>query len=411
MERPPHSGIDVAPCYVVRLGKWRGVVGLALVMAGGVACETEPPVTPTCILTIEPPSRNLGAEAGEATASVMASSATCAWSAASNASWLAVAPPASGVGPGTIRYTVTANPVRETRTASIAVGNASHTVTQAAAPAPLCAYTVSPREFAISAAQASRQVSLSTDAGCPWAAVSQVAWMTVVSAASGVGPALIDIRIEANRQETSRAGIVTIADQAVMVSQAGEEPSPVCTYQVSPLEFSPCMAAGTLVTRIETQASCSWTMSASAPWLTVRDSAGVGPADIRADYSSNYDAPRQGLLLVRWPTPTAGQNVLVNQAGCRYFLSRSRIDVAATTSSATVDVVQQSDPAACGGPTQNRCVWSAEADVVWITITTPMPRMGDDRIFFTVSANSSGQTRTGRITVRDQQVLVVQAAQ
>ena len=79
--------------------------------------------------------------------------------------------------------------------------------------------------------------------------------------------------------------------------------------------------------------------------------------------------------------------------------------------SATFDVVQQSEPTECGGAKQDRCVWSAVADVPWVQITTTMPRVGDDRVSFTVSANVTGQTRTGRISVRDQHVSVIQAAQ
>jgi hypothetical protein len=172
------------------------------------------------------------------------------------------------------------------------------------------------------------------------------------------------------------------------------------------------MDAGTMTTRISTGGSCAWTVSSNVPWLTlVTGTSGVGSADIRATFSSNFDAPRQGLLLVRWPSPTAGQNVQVNQAGCRYGVSRPRIDLPAAAGNATFDVVQQSDPIECGGATQDRCLWSAVADVPWIQITSAMPKAGDDRVSFTVSANTTGQSRTGRIVVRDQQVLVVQAAQ
>jgi hypothetical protein len=49
------------------------------------------------------------------------------------------------------------------------------------------------------------------------------------------------------------------------------------------------------------------------------------------------------------------------------------------------------------------------SDVPWITITTSMPRFGDDPVAFTVAANPGAAARTGRITVRDRVVTVTQA--
>jgi hypothetical protein len=112
--------------------------------------------------------------------------------------------------------------------------------------------------------------------------------------------------------------------------------------------------------------------------------------------------------MVRWPTPTAGQNVRIAQAGCTYAVSRSAIDVTAAATSGTFDVIQQSVPNTCGGATQDRCVWTAVSDVPWITITSSMPKMGDDRVVFAVAANEGPASRVGRITVRDKVVVITQ---
>ena len=69
---------------------------------------------------------------------------------------------------------------------------------------------------------------------------------------------------------------------------------------------------------------------------------------------------------------------------------------------------QQSLPNTCGGALQDRCVWSATTDVPWITITSPMPRMGDNPVAFTVAANGTGAARSGTITVKDKVVQITQ---
>ena len=56
------------------------------------------------------------------------------------------------------------------------------------------------------------------------------------------------------------------------------------------------------------------------------------------------------------------------------------------------------------------CTWTAQSQAPWITITSSMPRAGDNPVAFVVAANS-GPARTGRITVRDRVVVITQAGQ
>ena len=112
--------------------------------------------------------------------------------------------------------------------------------------------------------------------------------------------------------------------------------------------------------------------------------------------------------MVRWPTPTAGQNLRVAQAGCRYALSQSAFSLTAAGGTGTFSVIQQSDPTECGGATQDRCVWTAQSQVPWITITSSMPRSGDNPVAFSVERNNAAP-RTGTIVVRDKVVTITQA--
>jgi hypothetical protein len=99
----------------------------------------------------------------------------------------------------------------------------------------------------------------------------------------------------------------------------------------------------------------------------------------------------------------------VAQAGCLYAVSRSAFSFTASGGSGTFDVIQQSDPNTCGGATQDRCVWTARSDV-WITITSSMPRAGDNPVDFAAAANDASGSRVGTITVRDKVVTITQAA-
>jgi hypothetical protein len=87
----------------------------------------------------------------------------------------------------------------------------------------------------------------------------------------------------------------------------------------------------------------------------------------------------------------------------------SAINIAAAGGSSRFDVIQQSDPLECGGALQDRCVWTAQANVPWITITTSMPQAGDNPVLFTVADNPDTTARSGTIVVRDKTVVITQA--
>jgi hypothetical protein len=230
----------------------------------------------------------------------------------------------------------------------------------------------------------------------------------VSSGSQGSGNGGVSYTVARNLDVVARTATIAVADKAFNVRQAGDIGG--CQYSVAPVDLSSCMPAGSVTASVTTQAGCSWTVAPSASWLTVPSgSSGTGSGVITIAFSENYDAPRDGIVMVRWPTPTAGQNIRLAQAGCLYAVSRSSFSATAAATSETFDVIQQSQPNTCGGATQDRCIWSAVSDASWITVTSAMPRAGDNPVNFTVAANDSSAPRVGRITVRDKTVTITQA--
>jgi hypothetical protein len=161
---------------------------------------------------------------------------------------------------------------------------------------------------------------------------------------------------------------------------------------------------------VTTAAGCPWTASTGASWITIASGrSGPGPGTINSTLGSNYDAARQANIEVRWPTPTAGQNVRVAQAGCLYGVSRDAIDAPASGGDYSFDVVSQSTDTSCGGPLQDACIWSAATSATWVAVLTQMPSNGDNRVSIRVAANGTGAPRTATIVVRDRTVTVRQS--
>jgi hypothetical protein len=382
-------------------------IAIALGAAIGFAlfgCGTKSPAGPTCTISITP--GGLTHESGGGPGSIsVATPAGCAWTATTTDSWIVIDSGASGSGPGTVAYTVASNPSSDARTGAITVGPERYQVTQHGRSTTACTYDVSPATADFTKDGGPGTFTVTTPEGCAWKAASNAPWL-IIATPSGQGTATVAFSVARLDEVDGRTAAVTVADRTLTVRQSGD--LGICQYSVTPVAFNPCMPGGTLTTTISTPASCPWTASTDVPWLRPGAGAGTGTRALSIAFSDNYDAPRQGTVMIRWPTPTAGQNVRVSQAGCRYGVSRSSFGFVAAGGSDRFDVLQQSDPTECGSALQDRCVWTAQSNVPWIVVTTPMPRSGDNPVAFTVAANNGTAPRVGTITVRDRVVTITQ---
>jgi hypothetical protein len=357
---------------------------------------------------VTPASQSFGPDGGQGAVSVT-TTANCDWTAAAVAGWISL-PGTNGRGPGSLTYTVSANSSTEDRTASLTIAGQTHAVTQQGRAPTVCSYDLSADLAEFTSDAANGTFSVIAPADCTWSAVSTDSWLVVTAGGQGSGPGTVGYSVARNTDVPGRLARITLADRTFTVFQAGDPGA--CEYAVSPVNLETCMPAGTMNIMVSTQNSCPWTAASDASWLDVTTgSSGSGSGVIAIAFTENYDARRLGIVMVRWPTPTAGQNVRLDQAGCLYGVSRSEFSFTASAGTGTFDVLQESDPNTCGSATQDRCIWSAVSDVPWITVTSSMPRSGDNPVAFSVAANTGPSARVGRITVRDRVVVITQAGQ
>jgi hypothetical protein len=375
------------------------------------SCDKDSPTAPTdCTLTLSPTSVSSPA-AGSTGTIVISVASGCSWQAQSSASWLTLTSAASGSGAASITYSISPNESETPRSASIAIEDRAVAVAQAGREPepPICTFDVSPESAAFTKDGGEGTVIVTSTPGCLWTATSADSWVIITAGAAGSGNGSVTYQVSETREPPSRSSTLAIAGHVITITQEGD--AGACVYSVDPVDLRLCMPRSVLTTRIETQEACTWTLQTDASWIGLSATSGAGAATISMTIGDNYDAPRNGVVMVRWPTPTAGQNVRVAQAGCRYAVTQSVFAAPVSQSSFSFMVMQQSDPTECGGALQDRCVWSAVADVPWIDIRTSMPRMGDERVDFLVLANGTGAARTGTIRIRDLVVRVNQAGQ
>ena len=156
----------------------------------------------------------------------MTTTAGCAWTASSNASWLSITSGASGSGNGSVGFSVAAN-TGGARSGTLTVAGQTFTVNQAAQPLQ-CSYSISPSSQRIDLSGGVGSVNVTTTAGCSWTASSNATWIIITGGASGTGNGTVTFAV-ATSTAGDRTGTLTIAGQTATVVQS----------QSAPLTFAP----------------------------------------------------------------------------------------------------------------------------------------------------------------------------
>jgi hypothetical protein len=360
----------------------------------------------SCSYTLQPAGRTVGAAGATASFDVN-TDAACNWTVTTTAPWLTVVAGGSGSGNATVTYQAAANPDAASRTGSLTVAGQAHTVTQTGLSS--CTVDLNKYQDSFSVAGGTGTFDVSASSTCAWVASSNAGWVRVTDPGGGLGSGSrrVTYVVDANPGAGSRSGTVTIGGKTFTVNQAG---TTSCDYSVAPVDFRDCNKGGfDRTVAVTTASGCGWTAAPAAAWLTVvSGQSGLGSGTIVFKLSDNFEAARQSNIEVRWPTPTAGQNVRVFQEGCTYLATKDTIDAPAAGGDFNFDVFASPTNPACGGPLQDVCVWNAVSSASWVTVLTSMPRYGDDRVFIRVAVNGTGAPRTATVTVRDKTVTIRQ---
>lgn len=142
--------------------------------------------------------------------------AECAWTAASNAPWIAVAAGTSGTGNGTVQLDIQAN-TGPSRSGTATIAGRTVSINQEAG----CTFAIAPATQAVPVAGGTGAVTVTAGAGCAWTAVSNAPWVAVTKGASGSGGETVEFTVEANATGAARTATITIAGQTFTIEQAG----------------------------------------------------------------------------------------------------------------------------------------------------------------------------------------------
>jgi hypothetical protein len=313
---------------------------------------------------------NVTAAGGRAEVPVLAPP-DCAWAAAVDVPWIALAAGQTGTGGGTIVLEIGAS-AGASRTGTVAVGGVTVTIVQGSN----CTYAPGVPSISATAAGGVFDVPLTAPAGCAWTAVSQASWIDVTSGGSGSGTGVVRLSVRSS-DGPARSGSVTVAGTNLPVTQASG-----CRFDVSPLTYDALAGGSTSSTSVQAGAGCAWTAASGVPWINLSLTSGSGAAPVGFSIAANDGPQRSGTFTV------AGQTISVRQPSrCTWTLAPPAVDYDGNGGRASVLVI------VVGG-----CTWTTESTVSWITLETGAAGTGDGLVQFIVDPNPGG-SRSGVVRI------------
>ncbi len=168
-----------------------------------------------CSYSVTPDTIPVGAPGGSPTVAI-ATANECTWAATSNVPWIAITIGASGTGNGTSQLDVQAN-TGPARNGTATVAGRTVTVNQDSG----CTYSIAPTSQPVAVGGGPGTVTVTTGAGCTWAATSNATWIKITAGESGAGGGPVQFTVDPNATGAARDGTLTIAGQPFTVSQAG----------------------------------------------------------------------------------------------------------------------------------------------------------------------------------------------
>lgn len=360
---------------------------------GSSATTSTGPSPAKCQVTLSAPQGALDPNGGSAAVTV-ATQAECAWNATSDVGWISGFSPASGQGPGEVRFQVAANPAPALRQGRITLNGVAVQVSQNGLP---CTVELSPQSQAIGASGGSGAVDVLAPAGCTWHAQNSEPWLTITSGANGSGNGTVGFVASANAG-AARIGGIAVADRILVVTQAAVS-APQCTYAIPTPSVNVSATAGTTTASVQAASGCSWTAASNASWLAVTGaSVGSGNGSVTITVSANTGAARNGTVTI------AGQSFTVNQAGVSVPVPCGAVSF--NPSSATLPAAGGAGPSIAVNAGAG-CPWTASTATSWLTITQGASGSGNGVVLFSATANT-GNVRTGSLTIGGQTFAVTQ---
>lgn len=246
-----------------------------------------------------------------------------------------------------------------------------------------CSFSINPTSQNFSSSGGTGSTSVTAGAGCAWTAVSNDSFITITSGASGSGNGTVNFSVQANPDQSPRAGTLTVAGETFTVNQ---DAAPSCSYSISPTSdvFSAAASNGTI--SITSPSGCPWTAQSNASFISLTSaSSGSGTGFVTFSVTAN--------------STTAVRTGTITVAGLTYSLTQTAGSCMTSINPTSRTFTPNGGSGAITVSAATNCNWSSLSSVPWISIISNGSGPGSKTIKYTVSANTLPVQRSGIIAV------------
>ena len=323
-------------------------------------------------VSINPTSRSFTKEGGGGS---ILTSGTGSWTATKTASWLTITPRTTGNAGESCIYVVGANFSADSRIATITIAGKTHTINQTGYSA-----TLNPTGANFTYTGGDGQISVATEAGVSWSAVTSSNWVSVTPA-SGISAATVSYTVAPYGGVTPRTASLTIAGQTFAITQNGTD------VNIAPRNVEKDFGSDIVQVQVSALWNTSWIVVSGASWISVVDAgAGAGDSTVTLAIGTNPSYQhRIGAVQIGSATFS------VTQRGTPYpILAINPPNATADPAGAFGNVAVLATPDA---------PWTAQSLDPWVILSSVAAGAGNGNIQYVVSANPNLTERTGRIRV------------
>lgn len=363
-----------------------------------------------CRYTVSPSSQDASSLGATVSFNVTASASSCVWK---TTIFTRTSPiqslTTSGKGSGTATFRIAANTGSAARTFTPTVAGVGVTIKQSGSPAtnPPCSLalmTANP----VAATSGTLSVRVTKTSGCGNITISSTAsWLTLDrSSIIQNGDTVVTGRYPANAgverlAEIRIAATGSLQPASIAIRQlAGQTPC-VMTVSTANILFNPSGGVQYLPIKM-TNADCSWTATTpttNAPdlsWLSLDRSIGKGSYSLKLTAKATSASGRMAKFNVNGVQITVSQEASIKSDGCRCtsVACGANMQLGATQTTFT----------SIGGRTYlsvfapNSCSWTLNSSAGFLQFPNGPEGIGAGRVLVNVPVNSTGATRTARIT-------------
>ncbi|MEI7929760.1 MAG: BACON domain-containing carbohydrate-binding protein, partial [Verrucomicrobiales bacterium] len=242
--------------------------------------------------TLSPTSATVNLAGGAKTVSIT-TSAGVSWTATTSAPWITVNSP-SGIGSGTVTYSVANYSGVVTRTGSILIGGQAFSVSQTGTDVNIAPYS-SDKAYSSDIVT----VEVAALSATNWNVTSNASWISVVDPGAKKGNSTVFLAISTNPSFLERTGTVTIGSATFTIRQSGT-PFPQLDILPKTATAEPTGAFANIA--VIATPDAPWTAESLTPWIIASGTSGAGNGNISYVASANPTlSPRTGTVRVYAP--------------------------------------------------------------------------------------------------------------